>query len=231
MTMRMGIMQPYFFPYIGYFQLIHAVDVFVIYDDVNYIKQGWINRNRILLNNTSHMFTLNLIGASSFRLINQIKTGDNKAKLLKTIEQAYVKTPYYKDVMPILRDIFLNEETNLSSYLNYSILGISEYLGVRTRIIKSSEIDKQNDLKGQEKVIHICKMLNASKYINAIGGVELYSKERFQQENIELSFIRSNPLIYKQFTDEFSPWLSIIDVIMFNPKDSIGQMLNNIELI
>jgi len=224
-------MQPYFFPYVGYFQLIRAVDLFVIYDDVTYIKQGWINRNRILLNNQAYMFTLNLIGASSFKLINQIKIGNNKEKLLKTIEQAYVKAPHYKDVMPVLRDMFLNEETNLSRYLTYSILKVTQYLGTKTEIIISSEIDKQNELRGSEKVLHICQILNADTYINAIGGMELYSKENFRQEGIELLFIRSNPITYKQFHDEFIPWLSIIDVMMFNSKENIDVMLKDMELV
>jgi hypothetical protein len=229
--MKLGIMQPYFFPYVSYFQLIHAVDCFLIYDDVNYIKQGWINRNRILLNNNAHVFTLNLIGASSFKRINQIITGNNKGKLLKTVEQAYAKAPYYENVMPVIGEILQCEETNLARYLASGIIMVCQFLGINTKILLSSEIEKQQGVKGQEKIIHICQLFKADTYINAIGGTELYSKERFSDEGIDLFFIRSKDIRYKQFKHEFIPWLSIIDVMMFNSKASIIAMLGDIELI
>lgn len=224
-------MQPYFFPYIGYFQLIHSVDCFVIYDDVNYIKQGWINRNRILLNNKAHIFTLNLVGASSFKSINEICTGDNKAKLLRTVEQAYTKASNYSSVMPMIKEMILYKETCLSKYLTNSIINICRYLGINTRIIVSSDIEKQQELKGQEKIIHLCNLLKADTYINAVGGMELYSREIFSDEGIKLFFLRSNEVRYKQFNGAFIPWLSIIDLMMFNSKTSIKAMLTEIELI
>ena len=229
--MKLGIMQPYFFPYIGYFQLMNAVDNFVVYDDVNYIKQGWVNRNRILLNNMEHIFTLNLLGASSFKLINQIRTGNNKEKLLKTVDQAYAKAPFHMHAMPMIKELLLNEETNLSKYIINSIINIVKYLGITSNITISSEIEKNNELRGQEKILHICKILRADTYINAIGGMNLYSKEKFHREGVELFFIKSNRVCYRQFENEFIPWLSIIDVMMFNPKERIKAMLDGFELI
>lgn len=229
--MKLGIMQPYFFPYIGYFQLINSVDKFVIYDDVNYIKQGWINRNRILLNGKDHLFTLYLIGAGSFKLINEIEIGNNKDKLLKTIFQAYSKAPFFKKNFPIIEDIFTFNDTNLGRFLENSIRCLCDCFHINTEILVSSKIDKQQKLEGQEKIIDICMRLNSNEYINAIGGQELYSKKIFNQNEIKLSFIKSKPTEYKQFNNEFVPWLSIIDVMMFNSLEQISQILNQYELL
>lgn len=229
--MIVGIMQPYLFPYIGYFQLINAVDSFVIYDDVNFIKQGWINRNRILLNDRDFMINIILKGASSFKKINEIEIAGNNQKLIKTIEQSYRKAPCFLEVFPLISNILLNEETNLARYLSNSISAITEYLGIQASILISSEIKKDTSLKGDEKVISICKELLATNYINAIGGQELYSKEIFSENGLILNFIKTKPIVYKQFKDPFIPWLSIIDVMMFNFPEAITEMLNEYELV
>jgi len=229
--MKLAIMQPYFFPYIGYFQLINSVGTFVIYDDVNYIKQGWINRNRILLNNTDYMLSLRLAGASSFKLINEIQTGDNKGKLLKTISQAYAKAPFYGDSISVIEDALSNNESNLARFVARSIVLVSEYLQIKARFLLSSEIAKNNSLKADDKVIHICNILGAKHYINASGGTELYSKQKFMDAGIKLEFIKSKPITYKQFNNNLVPWLSIIDVMMFNSKEAIIDMLNQYDLV
>ena len=232
--MKLGIMQPYFFPYIGYWQLINAVDKYVIYDDVNFIKGGWINRNKILMNNEGKMINLQMKGASSNKLINEVEVaGDmvyNK-KLLKTIESCYKKAPHFDDVYPILKKIINNEERNLAKWLEYSIREISRYLCMNTEIIMSSSIKKNNNLKGQDKVIEICKLTNATEYYNAIGGMELYSYETFRKNEINLKFVKTQLIEYKQFNNEMIHNLSIIDVLMFNSVDKIGEMLDRFELI
>jgi hypothetical protein len=229
--MKVAIMQPYFFPYIGYFQLINAVDVFVIYDDVNFIKQGWITRNRILLDKKSFNLILQVEGASSFKKINQINLGKNRNKMLKTVEQAYSKAPFFKMIFPIIREILLNEENNLSKFLLFSLQKIADYLEIETDFRTSSEIDKNDNLKGQEKVIEICRKTGASNYINAIGGEELYAKEVFNDNQMSLNFIKTHPIVYAQFDNDFEPWLSIIDVLMFNSIEEIKKLLNEYELI
>lgn len=229
--MKIGIMQPYFFPYIGYFQLIKAVDTFVIYDDVNFIKQGWINRNRILLNGSDFMFNIILKSASSFKKINEIEVIGNNQKLIKTIEQAYRKAPYFTEVYPVITDILLDKETNLAKFLTDSLHAIIGYLAMNVSVLVSSEIEKDTSLKGDDKVIDICKQLNATNYINAIGGQELYSKEKFAENGLILNFIKSKSIVYPQFKNKFVPWLSIIDVMMFNSKEEIKSMLNKYELI
>lgn len=232
--MKVSIMQPYFFPYIGYFQLIANSDVFVIYDDVNFIKKGWINRNNILVNNTPYLFSMPLQNVSQNKLINEIFITDLdkwKTDLLKTISSSYKKAPFYQDVYPLIEKIISFDELNLALYIQNSLQNLCAYLNLNTKLIMSSEIVKNNDLRGENKIIDICLQLGATQYINAIGGIELYTQENFQVKNIDLKFIKSENILYQQFKNEFKPWLSIIDVIMFNSVEDTKMLLNKFELI
>ncbi len=232
--MRVAIMQPYFFPYIGYWQLIDAVDKFVIYDDVNYIKRGWINRNKIIENKEAHYLTLPLQKSSQNKLINEIDISDpqkNKEKIYHRIDVAYKKAPFYDDVIKLLKTSILNTEVNLARYLINTIKLVNEYLGINTILIVSSFIKKDNSKKGQEKILEICKQLKADHYINPIGGTKLYDKEEFKKHGIKLSFLKTDDIIYKQFDNEFIPNLSIIDVMMFNSREEIKKMLEKFTLI
>ena len=229
--MKLGIMQPYFLPYIGYFQLINAVDKYVIYDDVQYIKGGWINRNKLLLNGKDFMFNLLLSGASPNKLINEITVNENQTSLIKTIQSAYGKAAYFNDVFALVKKIFEFEDKNLGKFIGNSLIQIADYLKFNTKFIYSSEIDKNNLLKAQDKVLQICKILEATEYFNAIGGQYLYNKEVFQQDNIKLNFLKTETIEYKQFKNEFVPYLSILDVMMFNSVEEIKVMLDKYELI
>ena len=229
--MKLGIMQPYFMPYIGYWQLMAAVDTYVIYDDVNFIKKGWINRNNILVNNTKQLFTIALEGASQNKLINEISIADDFVKLRKTIAMAYRKAPYYNDTMELLNDIFAFESKNLAKFLENSIRLMAEYLGFKTEILLSSNLDKDNSLKGQEKILDICKCLNADIYYNAIGGQELYDVDKFKANGIDLYFVKTELNDYQQFNNEFVPGLSIIDVLMFNALDEVKDLIKQYTLI
>ena len=232
--MKIGIMQPYFLPYIGYWQLLNAVDKYIIYDDVNYINRGWINRNRILLNSKDKMITLSLKEVSQNKLIKEIELLNNekeREKLLKTISQSYKKAPFYDEVYPLIEEILNFKEINLGKFLENSIKKIIEYLEINATILISSEIEKDNMLKGKNKILDICKNLGASEYYNAIGGQELYSYEEFNKEGIKLKFLKSGNIEYRQFKNEFIPNLSIIDVMMFNSKEKIKEFLNNYTLI
>jgi hypothetical protein len=232
--LKVAIMQPYIFPYIGYFQLINAVDLFVVYDDVTFIKSGWINRNNILINGKSHIISIPLADASSNKLINEIRLynrGKGKSKFLKTIELAYKKAPSFALTFPVLEEIILNNENNLAQYLMFSLQKISEYLMIDTTFKISSKIEKNKDLKGQDKIIEICKKLDAGNYINAIGGLNLYEKLRFIENNISLNFLKPNQISYTQFGNDFIPSLSIIDVMMFNSLEVIQGKLSQYELL
>ncbi|MCK9257260.1 MAG: WbqC family protein [Sulfurospirillaceae bacterium] len=224
-------MQPYFFPYIGYWQLINSVDAFLIYDDVNFVNRSYITRNSILSNGKAQLITLELLGASQNKLINETKIGNNKARLLKTIQFNYKKSPYFNETIILLEDILNHEEKNLAKFLGYQIEKICEHLEIDTKILYSSNIQKNNKLRGQDKVIDSCKNLQSKKYINSIGGKELYSKEIFEKNGIKLEFLQYSIDEYPQFNNTFIGSLSIIDVLMFNDKEKIKNMLLKYELI
>jgi len=230
--MKLAVMQPYFFPYIGYFQLIRAVDKFVFYDDVNFIKKGWINRNRILLNNQAAYITVQLKGASHFKQINCVEFTDNRGKLKKTIEQAYKKAPHFNSVWPVINDC-LDLKTNFISELAiHSVVQVSNYLNLNTLFETSSiHYPGTKNLKRAERLKEICRNNNASQYINPIGGTELYGKDDFTPIGVDLYFIKSKDTRYAQYLNEFVPGLSIIDVMMFNSVVAIKSLLNNYELI
>jgi hypothetical protein len=230
--MKLGIMQPYFLPYIGYFQLINAVDKYVIYDDVQYIKGGRINRNNILLNGKDFRFNLIILSASPNKSINEILVAENQFKLLKTIESTYKKAPFYSLVFPLIENIINYENKNLAKYIGHSLIEIANYLNITTVFVYSSEIkEKDSLLKNQDKITNICSVLGATEYINAIGGMELYHKEEFEKHNIQLHFLETLPIEYKQFNNPFVPNLSILDVMMFNSVEEINIMLDKYELI
>ncbi len=224
-------MQPYFMPYIGYWQLIKCVDKYVIYDDVNYINRGWINRNNILVNGKKQLFSISLNGASQNKLINAISISDDFVKFRKTIAMAYSKAPYYYDISSLINKIIGFPKDNLANFIGNSIELVCDYLDIKTRLIMSSSIEKNNSLKAQDKILDICSILKADTYINAIGGQELYKKEDFAKEGIRLDFIKSKYIEYPQFKNEFVPWLSIIDVMMFNSVGEISFMLDKYDLV
>lgn len=230
-SLKIGIMQPYFMPYIGYWQRINAVDIHVLYDDVQYIKGGWINRNRIILHGEIHNVNVPLLGASPNKLINEVGVDNREflqSKLLKTLYQAYSKANYFNEAMTILESIIRSRDLNLAEYLEFQIREICKYLGIDTKIQVSSSLKKDNSLKGQDKVIAICKLLNATEYINASSGEHLYSKESFLKENITLRFIKDKGSItYAQLSKTFIPSLSIIDVMMNCSKEEIKTLLED----
>lgn len=232
--MKLGIMQPYFMPYIGYWQLMNLVDQYVIYDDVNFIKGGWINRNRILVNGAPKYFNVPMLGSSSNVLINEVRVDHNAAvirKSLRSIEGAYKKAPYFDIVNPMLEEILWCGEDNIAKYIEHSFRVICKYLDIRTELIVSSDLDKDTTLKGQDKVIAICRLLGATEYYNAIGGRELYSYDAFREHGLQLKFVETKNIVYQQFDNTFQPNLSIIDMMMFNSRDKIREYLEAYTLI
>lgn len=224
-------MQPYFLPYIGYWQLINLVEKFIIFDDVNFMNKSYLNRNKFLVNGKPFQFSLELIGASQNKLINEIQIGNNSSKILKTIEYNYKKAPNFDRAFPLFEDIFCNEEKNLAKFIGYSLKKISVYMNISTDFIYSSEINKNSCMSNQDKIIHICKMCKSTNYINPIGGKQLYSYEYFKKNNIKLNFFKSKLKKYHQFNNDFIPFLSIVDVIMFNELNHLENLINLYELI
>lgn len=227
--MKIAVMQPYFMPYIGYFQLIAAVDTFVVYDNIKYTKKGWINRNRLLLNGADTIFSLPLKKDSDYLDVKQreLAADFDRKKLLNQFKGAYNRAPYFATTFPLLERIINIQESNLFSYLHHSLLEVCSYLDIDTEIRISSSIDIDHNLKGKDKVLAICKATDADTYINAPGGLELYSKDEFQANGIDLKFIQPNLFEYKQFEAPFIPWLSIVDVLMFNPVNDLRTVIHS----
>lgn len=225
--MKLGIMQPYFMPYIGYFQLMKAVDKYIVYDDVNYIKGGWVSRNNILVNGEKKMFTITLNGASPNKFFNEIEIGDNFKKLIKTLQMNYSKSSHFEPTMALIEKIISFPNKQLSLFIVNSFREILNYLSIDTEILISSELHKDRLLKGKDKVLHICEILNADTYYNAIGGQELYNKKEFKEHGIKLLFLETEIIEYPQHAKEFVPHLSIIDVLMNNSKEEINLLLDS----
>ncbi|WRQ32525.1 WbqC family protein [Bacteroidales bacterium MB20-C3-3] len=232
---RLAIMQPYIFPYVGYFNLIEASDKFIFYDDTNYINKGWINRNRILMNNSDLLFTIPLEKASQNRQINDIKpiieSGYTK-KFFSRIEHSYKKAPYYSDTLEVLNSVFASKCDSIADLAINSVVSVFSYLGKDIRYTKSSLLSPPTiGMEKSDRLIQITKNLNYDKYINSIGGQDLYDKVYFNDRNIKLDFIRPELVEYKQFGDTFVPWLSVIDILMFNDKQSVKKMFNSYSII
>lgn len=233
--MKVAIMQPYLFPYLGYFQLIKAVDNFVFYDDVNYIKQGWINKNRILTNGSVSEFTVSLSGASSFQKIcetriNQYAYQHWKGKFFKTLEHSYKKTPYFKDAFEVVSLVFSENHEFISDLAFDSVMRTCRYLGIQTQITDTSRNYQNDNLNAQDRVIDICLKENADEYINPIGGRELYDHASFNQQGLKLHFLKASLSPYPQGSAEFILGLSIIDLMMNLAPIEILQMTTHHEL-
>ncbi len=225
--MKIGVMQPYLFPYIGYYQLIQAVDKFIVYDNIQHTKKGWINRNRFLQNGKDVMFSVPLKKGSDFLNIKErdISADFEKDKLLNQIREAYRRAPYFEEAFSLIENIVQYNNANLFSFIHNSIVRTCEYLSIGTEIIISSKISIDHSLKNQDRVLALCKAVGANTYVNPIGGMALYSKEAFHEKGIDLKFVKSKPFEYKQYDNEFVSWLSIIDVMMFNPGERIQEYL------
>ena len=229
--MKLGIMQPYFMPYIGYFQLMKAVDKYVVYDDVNYIKGGWANRNHILINGEKEMFTVTLQKASPNKLFNEIVIGDDFKKLMKRLQMNYSRAINFDQTMVLMERIISFPNKQLAVFIANSFREILSYLSVETEILMSSEIPKDNSLRGKDKIIQICEILGADTYYNAVGGKNLYDQEEFREHGITLNFVDSLPQVYSQLhTREFVSGLSMIDVLMNNTKDKVNSLLESYQI-
>jgi hypothetical protein len=232
--MKLAIMQPYFFPYIGFWQLIHAADRFVVYDDVNYIKGGWINRNRILINSEPTYITVPLYQSSSYKRICDIALQPSpmwREKLVKMVENTYRRASCFAEVFPVVESVIRHEADNLSDYLVHQLQALSAFMGITTEFVVTSRCYDNNDLSGQKRIIDICKRDGANTYINPQGGQSLYDRATFTRYGLDLKFLMPATIEYKQFGSMHVPWLSIIDVMMFNSKCQLSMLLNKYELV
>jgi hypothetical protein len=256
--MKLGIMQPYFLPYIGYFQAINEVDKYILYPNLTFIKDGWMNRNRIWIKNSGiSTISIPLINKSSNTTINEVRLDNTllwKKKLFKTIFLNYKGSIYFDEVFPLFENLFSESFEYLNELNSYLIVKLSSFIGIDTEIeygnyekyiqLEKELIEVENGdyskflfleqtrpIKKVARVLTISKNEKADIFVNAIGGQTLYSKEEFLQYNIDLKFIQTNELSYSQFSPSFTPNLSIIDVLMHNGKNGTFDILNNYELI
>jgi len=228
------IMQPYFLPYIGYWQLMRAAECFVIYDDVNYIKSGWINRNRILINRAPAYFTLPLQQASSNRRICDIGLQPSEVwrdKLVKTLELTYRQAPCFPEVFPVLAAIIRHRTDSLGEFLAHQLQTLAAFMGLATQFILASKCHQKDSLDGQARVINICRREGATVYINPQGGQGLYDASAFYQQGIDLRFLVMQPIPYPQASREFLPYLSIVDALMAVGPVAIKTHLDAYRLI
>jgi hypothetical protein len=232
---KLAVMQPYLFPYIGYYQLMHAVDRFVVADDLTFIKQGWINRNRLLINGVPTYFTVPLKRHAATALIKDVEIDDQgkrwRTTLLKTVENFYRRAPSFDDVYPLVERVFRGPFTTIADMARASLREVCDHLGVQATIVESSSVYGNAQLKGQDRVIDTCRVERAGDYVNAIGGQALYSREAFLAEGIRLRFVRTGAIEYPQFKPPFVPSLSVIDLLMFNSLDAARELLNRYELV
>lgn len=231
--MIMGLNQPYFMAYIGHWQLINAVDVFVIGDDYNFINRGWIHRNRILQNGQAKYFNIEVAHASQNKKINELYLSDvyDPAKKLQILRDAYSRAPYFEEGFALMRQILECEEKNLAYFIENSIRCVCNYLGITTKLIRSSEIPGNSEFKREYRIYDQCRYVGADTYINAIGGRELYDFTEFEERNLKLGFIQTLAEPYKQFDEQFVPYLSIMDIIMFNSREQIRHMLDQYTIL
>ena len=226
-------MQPYFLPYIGYWQLLAAVDQFVIYDNIQYTKKGWINRNRFLRNGTDAFFTVPLKKGSDYLTIAERTIADDfdPDKMLEQLAAAYRKAPSFVAVLPVLETIVRYGQRNLFDYLHHGITVTAGYLEICTPLVVSSTVAIDHSLKAERKVLALCTALGATRYVNFAGGRALYAAPAFAQQGLDLRFIQSRPIEYRQHAAPFVPSLSILDVMMFNSREAVRAMVGAYDLV
>ncbi|MDO6838188.1 WbqC family protein [Paraglaciecola chathamensis] len=227
-------MQPYFLPYLGYWQMMHAADKFVLYDDVNFIKKGWVNRNRILVNGAAHYVGIPIRNMSQNTKIYELDISETESwrrKNLKTIEMSYKKAPFFSITYALCEDIFLYPKNNLSEFINHSIVCIQQHLGIRTELVPSKGMYNNIHLTGKDRIIDICHQESISNYINAPGGRALYDVVDFKDKGVNLKFVESQLPVYNQGKNEFHQGLSILDVLMFNRLKKVQEFLGMYELL
>ena len=225
--MRLAIMQPYFLPYIGYFQLMSSVDKLLLLDDVTFINGGWINRNRIAIDGAPYWLTLPLAQASQNRLISEIVIVDDpswKRKTLRTVELNYGSAPFAHDILPLFSDMLKEAQGSLSTFLFHQLRRLADYIGIPIQIEQTSAKYPKEALTGQRRILDLCVREGAATYVNLPGGRSLYDAQSFAAAGIDLLFLDPNfPALTLRHSGQEGPCLSILDLLMFNPVTAIRE--------
>ncbi len=232
--MRVGIMQPYFLPYIGYFQLINLCDKFVIYDDIQFMKRGWINRNRILARGQPLTVTIPVAKDSDFLdICRREVAGDFKSdKMMNIFRESYRGAPFWTKQEQMLGEVLGSSDRNLFGFVANSLRELVGRLEIDTELVVSSTLDVDPELAGQDRVVATCQAIGATDYVNPIGGRELYTRSYFAERGIELSFLKSKLTPYDQGGAPWVEALSIIDAMMFvEPVELTERIHGDFELL
>ncbi len=229
-------MQPYVFPYLGYYQLLHAADRFVCFDDVNFIKKGWINRNRILLNGAAHTFTIPIAGASQNSTIRASIIADDgswKPKFLANLTHAYRKAPHFAEVFPLVERMIKDAHGSIADLAEASVRLVVDRAGLPVTIHRSSAIGLPDTLRAQDRIIAVAQHHQASLYINPVNGAHLYEAERFRMAGMELRFLSMDSgLSYPQQGHAgFEPHLSMLDALMNCGPERLRELLGSYRLL
>jgi hypothetical protein len=232
--MKIAIMQPYLFPYIGYFSLIKATDFWVVFDNVQFIRHGWIERNRVLNSNGGCQYIkVPLVKASRQNLIKDtyIRFDENwEDKILAQLTCYKKKAPYYSEVINLIEQIFQKKHKEITSLNVLALEKISEYIGISFdyKIFSQTEMDFSSAIKeAGDWALQISKYYNANMYINPYGGKDIFNIESFQNEGIDIKFLKNNLDSYNQKKNKFEPGLSIIDVLMFNSPFETQKLIDS----
>ena len=229
--MKLAIMQPYFLPYLGYFQLMASVNKFVVYDDVNFIKRGWVNRNNLLVNGQANLVTIPLSNGKRDVLIRDVivSSADSswRAKIIKTIQLSYSKAPMFEEVFPRIEEILMSSETSISRLNVQALKWVCRYLSIPVEIVESSEVYSNRGLERSVRLADICVQEGADHYINASGGRQLYDQTMFDPFGIKLCFLEPEVMPYEQGNSDFVPGLSILDVLMYNSPEVASDMVRS----
>lgn len=228
--MKLAIMQPYLFPYIGYFSLISNTDYFIFFDTPQYIRKGWINRNRILgANGETTYFTVPIQKADRNTPIDKTVISYNSDWKMKILGQLniYKKAPNYNKVINLVEDVFSIDTIWISDLAIRSIVKTCEYLGIDMQydIFSKMNLKLPQIKEPDEWALYITKELGYSTYVNPPGGMSFFNREKYRKSDIDLQFLLQEIIPYRQNRENFMPALSIIDIMMFCSCSEICEML------
>lgn len=237
--MRLGIMQPYFMPYLGYFSLIKNTDEFILFDTVQFIRHGWIERNRILKPNGGwQYFQVPIIKKNGREtVIKDVRVNNSenwKSKIIAQLQHYKKTAPFYKIVVELLNDVFDSDYDDIVLLNKVSLERICSYLGIarKMKVFSEMHLDIAPVSAPDEWALNICKAIEGvDEYWNPIGGLSFFDKSKYNNAGIKIFFQEMVLTPYRQFGSGFEPGLSIIDVMMFNSPESINEMLDNYKLL
>ena len=229
---RVAIMQPYLFPYIGYYQLVFAADKFVFFDDVNFRKKSYIQRNSILLDGEPCLFTLPVIAASQNKKIRDLEFSIEVGSVLNKIRESYLNAPYFNQIFPMVEHVLGSKSRCLADVCEMSIREVFGLAGLSVEILRSSDLDYDREADAQGKILDIVKSLRGDLYLNPPGGRGLYSRGEFRENGIELYFLESVQTPYQQANlTGFVENLSVIDVLMWAGTEGLRERLDSHRLV